>query len=143
MGNNISKASDNVLARTTFRMIKLGIRHSYKDYLAIEILYEDGSLARQLLLANLSEADLAQITARISSLSKARNCTETLSVEEFMCRYRARLADKTIDTKRITSADILCDILADRATATSQILELYGITCDSIKHQIDELRGEF
>lgn len=143
MGNNISKASDNVFARTTFRMIKLGIKHSYKDHLAIEILYEDGSLARQLLLANLSESDLTQIAARISSLSKARNHTETFSVEEFMCRYRARLAEQTVDVKRLSSADILCDILADYTTATSQILELYGITRDSIKRQLDELRGEF
>lgn len=128
MGNNISKASDAALARVTFYLSKADIRHSYKDYLAIELLNEDGSMALHALSVKISRKELKELAQQISNMISMQPKFETLSPEAFMQQYRAFLLGKIAETKRLSTLNILLDIIADNATHTSQIMANYGIT---------------
>lgn len=61
----ISKTLEGLIARAAFNTTKAGMTHSLKDFLALEMLHEEGSLAYQLLTARLREWELHQIRLRI------------------------------------------------------------------------------
>lgn len=139
MGNNISKASDAALARVTFKLQKAGIRFSYKDHLAIDLLHEDGTMAQHILSMQLSEEDLAQLPSLIEKMILSQPKAEDNSAEEFMLQYRERLAAQAVGSKRLSTLHILRDIVADTSTATSHLLSQYGITAQSLDNAIDEM----
>lgn len=135
MGNNISNASDAALARITFILIKSEIRHSYKDYLATEILNEEGSMALHALSTKLSYKELRQIPMQILEMISMQPKLEILSPEDFMHRYRALLLKPRNCHKRLTTLHLLRDIISDRTTHASRILANYGIS----ESTLDEL----
>ena len=139
MGNNISKASDAAISRVTFRLTKSGIRFSYKDHLALELLQEQSSMAIHTLSAALSNDELQQLPTRIENMISVQPQTESLTPDEFMHQYRASLILQASESKRLSTIHILRDIVADTTTATSQILAQYGITAQSIDQLIEEL----
>lgn len=51
----ISKTLEGILARTAFDTAKAGTTHSLKDFLFLEILREEGSLACQILSSRLKD----------------------------------------------------------------------------------------
>ena len=55
MQPKISKTLEGIIARSAFNTTKAGITHSLKDFLALELLREEGSLAFQLLSARLRD----------------------------------------------------------------------------------------
>ena len=61
----ISKTLEGLIARSAFNTTKAGITHSLKDFLALELLREEGSLAFQLLSARLRDWEFYQIRLRI------------------------------------------------------------------------------
>ena len=61
----ISKTLEGLIARSAFNTTKAGITHSLKDFLALELLREEGSLAFQLLSARLRDWELHQVRLRI------------------------------------------------------------------------------
>ena len=57
----ISKTLEGLIARSAFNTTKAGITHSLKDFLALELLREEGSLAFQLLSARLRDWALSML----------------------------------------------------------------------------------
>ena len=49
MQPKISKTLEGIIARSAFNTTKAGMTHSLKDFLTLELLREEGSLAYQLL----------------------------------------------------------------------------------------------
>ena len=65
MVNKISKILDSLLARAAFDMTKGDVRHSYKDYITLEMLRSEDTMARRILGTKLSEWELNQLPIRI------------------------------------------------------------------------------
>ena len=61
----ISKTLEGIIARAAFNTTKAGIDHSLKDFLMLEMLREEGSLAYQLLSSRLKDWELYQVRLRI------------------------------------------------------------------------------
>lgn len=139
MGNKISKILDAILARVAFDMTKNNIRHSFKDHVALEILREDGTMAHRVLAMKLKHWELFQIPTRIENLIRTQPIHETSSAEEFLLSYRENLQNEHISARHISTAHVLCDIVADTTTATSQILAQYGISAHDISSAMREI----
>lgn len=82
----ISKTLEAIIARAAFNTTKAGLDHSLKDFLTLELLREEGSLAYQLLSSRLKDWELYQIRLRIEREMLAGQQSTTQSPEEF---YRA------------------------------------------------------
>lgn len=67
MQAKISKTLEAIIARTAFETSKRAITHSLKDFLTLEILREEGSLAHQILTSRLKDWEIHQICLRIES----------------------------------------------------------------------------
>ncbi len=142
MGNKISKASDAAFARVTFNLLKSDIRASYKDYLALELLREESSMAFHTLSSQLDRHTLHQLPQRIEAIIKSQPSIEEESPERFLQDYRNTLLERYAHTSSISTAHLLCDIIADSATATSQILAEHGISkliFDNIMQQLSDV----
>lgn len=141
MKNKISKSLDAAFARVTFDLTKAEIDHSYKDFLALEILREETSSAYHILAERLKEWELKQLLQRIETLIEAQPNHEHTTPERFMLSFRSALLERVTENEVISSAHILKEIVADTTTATSQTLALYGITAQNIETalgQVDE-----
>ena len=68
----ISKTLEGIIARAAFNTTKAGIDHSLKDFLMLEMLREEGSLAYQLLSSRLKDWELYQVRLRIERSISAR-----------------------------------------------------------------------
>ena len=133
MKNKISKSLDAAFARVTFDLTKAEIDHSYKDFLALEILREQTSSAYHILAERLTDWELTQLLQRIETLIDAQPNHEQSSPERFMHSFRNTLLESAAENETISSAHILKEIVADTTTATSQTLALYGITAQTIE----------
>ena len=137
--DNISKILDATLARVAFNLKKQHISHSYKDYIALEILQEEGSMAHYALSTKLKEWELLQIPIRIERLIKAQPQNERNEPDEFLISYRKKLIDKNVASRNISTIHALCDIVSDTTTATSQVLAQFGINTHTITSIIREV----
>ena len=137
MRNRISKSLDAAFARVTFDLTKADIRHSYKDFLALEILREESSSAFHILAERLKDWELRQLLQRITTLIESQPHEEQSSPERFMHSFRNTLIEKNHLNSTISSAHILREIAADTTTATSQALALYGITAQTIDSALE------
>ena len=137
MRNRISKSLDAAFARVTFDLTKADVRHSYKDFLALEILREESSSAFHILAERLKDWELQQLPQRITTLVESQPHEEQSSPERFMHSFRNTLIEKNIHNGIISSAHILREIAADTTTATSQALALYGITAQTIDYALE------
>ena len=137
--NNISKILDATLARVAFNLKKQHISHSYKDYIALEILQEEGSMAHYALSTKLKEWEVLQIPIRIERLIKAQPQNERNEPDEFLISYRKKLIDKNVASRNISTIHALCDIVSDTTTATSQVLAQFGINTHTITSIIREV----
>ena len=82
----ISKTLEAIIARAAFNTTKAGLDHSLKDFLTLELLREEGSLAYQLLSSRLKDWELYQIRLRIEREMLAGQQNVPQSPEEY---YRA------------------------------------------------------
>ena len=139
MGNNISKILDAVLARVAFDLTKNNIHHSFKDHIALELLREDATMAHRVLAMKLKSWEMYQIPTRIKSLITSQPNNESLPAEEFLRIYRRNLQREHISARNISTAHVLCDIVADTTTATSQVLAQYGISAHTISSVMREI----
>lgn len=133
----ISKTLEGLIARTAFNTTKAGITHSLKDFLALELLREEGSLAFQLLSTRLRDWELHQIRLRIEH--EIRNTgvrPGNRSPEEFFRDFADELRTKAETPRSITTAHALLAIVRDRTTATARILEMYGTTADILAGEL-------
>lgn len=139
MRNNISNILDAVLVRVTFDLKRAGIDSSYKDRIVLELLREADCLAYRLLIMRFDERTLRQIVERIDELIAAQPKHENETVEDFLSEYRHQLIDKYTASRRISTAHLLCDVVGDTTTATSQVFAHYGITTHTILSMMREL----
>ncbi|MCM1300443.1 MAG: ATP-dependent Clp protease ATP-binding subunit, partial [Bacteroides cellulosilyticus] len=135
----ISKTLEGLIARAAFQTTKAGIRHSLKDFLTLELLREEGSLAYQLLSARLQDWELHQVRQRIERAVLAADPADRLDIQphadESEAFYRAftdELRTAVATTRSISTGHALQFIAADPATATAQVLEAFGINAETI-----------
>ena len=65
MQTKISKTLETIIARAAFSATKAGSARLFRDYLALELLAEEGSLAYQLLATRLKDWEIAQVRLRL------------------------------------------------------------------------------
>ncbi|MDE6865695.1 MAG: ATP-dependent Clp protease ATP-binding subunit, partial [Alistipes sp.] len=135
----ISKTLEGLIARTAFQTTKAGIRHSLKDFLTLELLREEGSLAYQLLSARLQDWELHQVRQRIERAVLAVEPTErsdtqqhTDESETFYRNFTDELRSTVTAARSISTGHALQFIASDPATATAQVLEAFGINAEII-----------
>ena len=124
----ISKTLEAIIARAAFNTTKAGLDHSLKDFLTLELLREEGSLAYQLLSSRLKDWELYQIRLRIEREMLAGQQNVPQSPEEYYRAFTEELRACSGAARSVSTAHALRAIVGDRTTATSRVLEMYGIT---------------
>ena len=124
----ISKTLEAIIARAAFNTTKAGLDHSLKDFLTLELLREEGSLAYQLLSSRLKDWELYQIRLRIEREMLAGQQNVPQSPEEYYRAFTEELRACSGAARSVSTAHALRAIVGDRTTATSRILEMYGVT---------------
>ena len=132
----ISKTLEGIIARAAFNTTKAGIDHSLKDFLMLEMLREEGSLAYQLLSSRLKDWELYQVRLRIEREIITVKPQESLSPEEFYRAFTDELCAVSGAVRSVSTAHALRAIVGDRSTATSRVLEMYGITGEVVSEDI-------
>ncbi len=133
----ISKTLEGLIARSAFNTTKAGITHSLKDFLALELLREEGSLAFQLLSARLRDWELHQVRLRIEHKIHTVKRQESRNASDAFYRGFAEELRATSDAVRsVTTGHALLSIAGDRTTATAHVLEMYGITPQIIAEEL-------
>ncbi len=133
----ISKTLEGLIARSAFNTTKAGITHSLKDFLALELLREEGSLAFQLLSARLRDWELHQVRLRIEHEIRTVKRQESRNASDAFYRGFAEELRATSDAVRsVTTGHALLSIAGDRTTATAHVLEMYGITPQIIAEEL-------
>lgn len=139
----ISKRLEGIIARTAFDTTKTGVTRSLKDFLMLEMLREEGSLAYQLLTARLKEWELHQVRLRIEHDILSVTEAEHRAPEEFFHAFVDELRTSAGRSVRsITTAHALQAIVADRTTVTAHVLEMYGITAERLAVELQLLPDE-
>ncbi len=131
----ISKTLEGIIARVAFQTTKAEISHSLKDFLAMELLREEGSLAYQLLSSRLKEWELYQVKLRLERevlQTQPENGPPATTPEAFYRAFREELCASVGAVRSISTAHALQAIVADRSTATARVLEMYGISPETI-----------
>ena len=138
----ISKTLEGIIARAAFNTTKAGMTHSLKDILTLELLREEGSLAYQLLSSRLKDWELYQIRLRIERDILAAD-GQGPAPDAFYRAFTDELRSSVEGTTRsISTAHALLAIVRDRTTATARVLEMYGITADSLSGELRRLATE-
>ena len=132
----ISKTLEGIIARAAFNRTKAGIDHSLKDFLMLEMLREEGSLAYQLLSSRLKDWELYQVRLRIEREVLGAGRRENTGAEEFYRAFTDELCAVSGAVRSVSTAHALRAIVGDRSTATSRVLEMYGITGEVVSEDI-------
>ena len=132
----ISKTLEGIIARAAFNTTKAGIDHSLKDFLMLEMLREEGSLAYQLLSSRLKDWELYQVRLRIEREVLGSRLREKTGPEAFYRAFTDELCAVSGATRSVSTAHALRAIVGDRSTATSRVLEMYGITGEVVSEDI-------
>ena len=132
MQPKISKTLEGIIARAAFNTTKAGMSHSLKDFLALELLREEGSLAYQLLSSRLKDWELYQVRLRIEREVSAKQQDPTRTPEEFYRDFTEELLVIHPSPGAYRRPRPATAIISDRSTATARVLEMYGVTADSV-----------
>ena len=144
----ISKTLEGIISRAVFNTTKAGMTHSLKDFLTLELLREEGSLAYQLLSSRLKDWELYQVRLRIEREVITADQSPHDTPEEFYRTFTEELRSATPPVQSISTAHALLAIAKDRTTATARVLEMYGVTADTIAEDLqkftagDDFRAE-
>ena len=123
------------MARTAFDTARAGIDCSLKDYLMLEIMRSNNSMAYDLLLTYVKQWQLADIIARIEHEMTADR-GEKCPPEIFFGRYARELVEKYSDLRTVSSLLAMLDIVTDPATATSRVFAACNIPVDAMAEKI-------
>ena len=128
MQTKISKTLEGIIARVAFDTAKSAIHHSLKDFLTLEILRAEGSLAYQILSSRLKDWELYQIGLRIGrELAQAPAEGEPQQPEAFFTRYADELRRAFAPVRSVSTAHALMHITSDPRTVTARVLEMYHV----------------
>ena len=134
----ISKTLESILARATFNAAKANATHSLKDILVLELLREEGSLAYQILSARLKDWELYQVRLRLERevLETKAKEGEAQQPERFFKDFAEELRQHAEGIRSISTGHALQRIVGDRTTAASRVLEMYGITAETVAEEL-------
>lgn len=138
MQAKISKTLEAIIARAAFNTTKARINHSLKDFLMLEILNEEGSLAYQILTSHLKDWELYQVRLRIERELITSKPGEKANAEDFFRLFSLELCTFSGVLRSVSTAHAMRAIVGDRTTATSRILEMYGISGELISEDINK-----
>ena len=125
----LSKTLEGVIARTAFRTTKEGIRYALKDFLMLELLREEGSLAYQLLAGRLQEWELYQLRLRIEQeVAKQAHQPLEIEPEAFFRQLSNELCARYHEARHISTAHALHHLASDPTTCTARALLRYRVT---------------
>ena len=122
--------------------------HSFKDFLTLELLREEGSLAYQLLSSRLKDWELYQVRLRIEREIITVKPQESLSPETFFRDFTEELLATSGAVRSVSTAHALLAVIKDRTTATSRVLEMYHVTPEIVAEELqkfsvgDDFRSE-
>ena len=111
----ISKTLEGIIARAAFNTTKAGIDHSLKDFLMLEMLREEGSLAYQLLSSRLKDWELYQVRLRIEREVLGAGRRENTGAEEFYRAFTDELCAVSGAVRSVSTAHALRAIVVDIA----------------------------
>lgn len=134
----ISKTLEGIIARAAFDTTKSSATHSYKDFLFLELLHEEGALAYQILASRLKDWELYQVRLRIEREMQLCKKNEKFTPEEFFRIFTEELRTTSGAVRSVSTAHALLGIINDTTTATARILEMYGITPDIITEEMQK-----
>ena len=123
----ISKTLEAILARTAFDTAKSGATHSLRDFLFLEILREDGSLAYQILASRLQDWEIQQVRLRVEQEIAAQPA-EGADPATYYKAFAEELCAAAGDVPAVSTAHALLCILSDRTTAAARVLEMFHVT---------------
>ncbi|WP_295939238.1 ATP-dependent Clp protease ATP-binding subunit [uncultured Alistipes sp.] len=144
----ISKTLEGIIARAVFNTTRANLDHSLKDFLTLELLREEGSLAYQLLYSRLKDWELHQARQRIEHEILSAKQHDKLVPEEFYKNFIEELRACSGARRSISTVHAMRAIVGDRSTATSRVFEMYGVTGETLDEDLqkiitdDELRPE-
>ena len=148
MQPKISKTLEGIIARSAFNTTKAGMTHSFKDFLTLDLLREEGSLAYQLLSSRLKDWELYQVRLRIEREIITVKPQESLSPETFFRDFTEELLATSGAVRSVSTAHALLAVIKDRTTATSRVLEMYHVTPEIVAEELqkfsvgDDFRSE-
>ena len=123
----ISKTLEAILARTAFDTAKSGATHSLRDFLFLEILREEGSLAYQILASRLQDREILQVRLRVEQEIAAQPA-EGADPATYYKAFAEELCAAAGDVPAVSTAHALLCILSDRTTAAARVLEMFHVT---------------
>ncbi len=128
-----------MVARATFTTMKQGVTHSLLDHLFLEIICYDNSHAFQTLASMMESWQLYQLRMRVDqSIKNTDEFTTKCDPELYYATFLERLMDRYSDVVRITSLHALHMIASDHTTATSAVLESFGVTSERLERALVE-----
>ena len=155
MQTRISKTLEGAIARTAFDTAKADVNNSLKDYLMLELIRDEGSLAYQILASRLRHRDIAQLRMRIEQTLEAagsgsggsdgsggtgrqtdRPAIGAAGPAQFFTDFAEELRNTARGVRNISTAHALLNIAEDPSTATAAVLAAYGIGADYIASEI-------
>ena len=141
MQAKISKTLEAIIARTAFETSKRAITHSLKDFLTLEILREEGSLAHQILTSRLKDWEIHQICLRIESEIRSVSAPDSSrqNPEEFFPLYTRELQRLFAPMHHVSTAHALLHIVSDPHTITSQVLAMYHFDAQAIATELQKM----
>lgn len=135
----ISKTLEAIIARTTFKAIQEGIDHSLKDRLALELLRDERSIACQMLMELLQKWELDHARTRIAQeILNDRNPIDQ-SAESFYRQFTEELLNTNLTDRSVTTVHALATILEDKTTHTARALEMYGVTAERLRTELQQI----
>ena len=123
----ISKTLEAILARTAFDTAKSGATHSLRDFLFLEILREEGSLAYQILASRLQDWEIQQVRLRVEQEIAAQPA-EGADPATYYKAFAEELCAAAGDVPAVSTAHALLCILSDRTTAAARVMEMFHVT---------------
>ncbi len=124
----ISKTLEAILARTAFDTAKSGATHSLRDFLFLEILREEGSLAYQILASRLQDWEIQQVRGCVWSRRIAAQPAEGADPATYYKAFAEELCAAAGDVPAVSTAHALLCILSDRTTRPPRVLEMFHVT---------------
>ena len=136
MQTRISKTLEGAIARTAFDTAKAAVNSSLKDYLMLELLREEGSLAYQILASRLHPYEIVQLCLRVEQMAAAASDAQAADPARFFAEFADELRRTSGGVHSVSTAHALLNIAADRSTAASAVLADYGVTPQYIAGEI-------
>ncbi len=136
---SISKTLKAILARTTFRAIKEARRENLNDLLALEVMKEEGGMARQILSNRMIWWELSIFEREFEEQLRRTENREQRSIEEHFQELIEVLEQRFPNESRIGTGHVLVWIAEQEESLTQRLLERYRITSKELEEELNRL----